>query len=646
TVDRMKRVWKRLDKLKVGDKLAVTPGFPCTITAPVDTGWTALLRHFGPKSKAKIPSKLNAETAGLLGYVLGDGWVDKYAVSFDVNSEEQDLVLLLCGIAERNFGITPSIQISKRKGKKPITVVELNNVGVASNLQFLRKKRVPDLVFRSGNKVAAEFLSWLFEADGCVFSKGRGKRAVQLKSSEMELLRDVQMLLLRFGIHSRIVSNNLTIRRAEAISKFSKFIGFKSVKKKTRMAELVGACEKLPHKFGRQWTERIVSVKPAGFADVFDIEVPEGNRFIANGVVSHNTGKSQLLKYTEMLAPKCIYVAGRGASGVGLTASAEKDKAGEGWVLKAGALVLASGGLVAIDEFDKMDVQDRANIHEALEQQQISIAKAGIVTRFKAKTSVLAAANPKFGRFDSNQTVPEQFDIPPTLLSRFDLIFPIQDIIEEGEDRKTAVHILQGLTYASKKKAGVADLEDIKPPLSNDLLRKYIAFARRNCVPQLSEEARDRIKEYYLDLRNLGKTTKSYPITARDLEGLVRLAEAAAKMRLSNTVELQDAELAISLKDFVLRMVFRDKTTGQFDVDIIATGISKVKRDRIFTILNIVGELEKEFDLVSFAEVLKQAAVHGLSEQDAVKILQELTSKGDLYTPKAGFVKKAHKQYG
>lgn len=352
------------------------------------------------------------------------------------------------------------------------------------------------------------------------------------------------------------------------------------------------------------------------------------------------TAKSQLLKYTESLAPKCIYVAGRGASGVGLTASAEKDKAGEGWVLKAGALVLASGGLVAIDEFDKMEKEDRANLHEALEQQQISIAKAGIVTRFKAKTSVLAAANPKLGRFDPNTPIPLQFDIPITLLSRFDLIFTIRDVLDESRDRKMAEHILMGLQYAGGERNAVAQEEEkLVPTIDKTLLRKYIAYARRHIRPVLTREAMDKIKDYYLELREMGKKENTFPITPRDLEGLVRLAEANAKMRLSQKVELEDAEIAIALKDFVLRDVFVDKQTGKLDVDVILSGRSKGKTDRIRTILNVIRELQSQFDLVETNAIVRAAGENGIDEQETFKIVEELRSKGELYSPKAGFYK-------
>ncbi|NUN11258.1 minichromosome maintenance protein MCM [Candidatus Micrarchaeota archaeon] len=355
--------------------------------------------------------------------------------------------------------------------------------------------------------------------------------------------------------------------------------------------------------------------------------------------------KSRILKFTEELAPKCIYVAGRGASGVGLTASAEKDKAGEGWVLKAGAMVLASGGLVAIDEFDKMDDNDRASIHEAMEQQSVSVAKAGIVTKFKTKTSVLAAANPKFGRFDPNTPVAQQFDIMPTLLSRFDLIFVLKDVLDSSRDRGMAEHILMGHKH-SREKLAPADLTiAVAPEIPEEIVRKYIAYSRRNIFPLLSDAAIERIKDYYVELRRLGEKDNTFPITPRDLEGLVRLAEASAKLRLSNVVSLEDAETAIKLKDYVLKEVFMDKDTGKLDVDVVLLGQSKSKIDKIRQVNNLIKDLEKQFDLVPLEEVLKKGVEIGLDEGFVQTTIDQLLRQGELYKPKPGFIKSARPKW-
>ncbi|MEK6843390.1 MAG: LAGLIDADG family homing endonuclease, partial [Candidatus Micrarchaeota archaeon] len=307
-VNGMKKEWKMLDELKVGNRLATITWIPCTITKPLELHWKKIERKFGPKFKAKLPKILDPELAGFLGYVQGDGWVTRTEIAMDVIPDEADLIPKLIGKIEKLFAIKPKIITEHRPGKKPINVIHIRSTDIAFNLQFLNEKRVPDLVLQSGNEVAAQYLSWLFEADGTVFSKGRGKRAVQLRTSKerVEFLRDVQILILRFGIHSRILANeSLVIRRANSIKKFSDAIGFQSEKKKARMEKLVLDTAHLHHKLGNQLSERIVSIKKAGIADVYDVEIPKGHRFIANGIASHNTSKTTMLMYVKNLAPKC-----------------------------------------------------------------------------------------------------------------------------------------------------------------------------------------------------------------------------------------------------------------------------------------------------------------------------------------------------
>ncbi|MFH1779748.1 MAG: LAGLIDADG family homing endonuclease [Candidatus Micrarchaeota archaeon] len=348
---------------------------------------------------------------------------------------------------------------------------------------------------------------------------------------------------------------------------------------------------------------------------VYDFTLPS-HAFVANGIIVHNT------------------------------ASAEKDKAGEGWVLKAGAMVLASGGLIAIDEFDKMEEGDRASIHEAMEQQSVSVAKAGIVTKFKTKTSVLAAANPKFGRFDPNTPVAQQFDIMPTLLSRFDLIFVMRDVLDSSKDRSMAEHILTGHKVSVRFSVGrEKEKEKIKPLIDEDLFRKYIAFSRRTVFPILTDVAVERIKDYYVELRRLGEKDNTFPITPRDLEGLVRMAEASAKLRLSKSVDLEDAETAIRLKDYVLREIFVDKATGRLDVDVVLLGQAKSKVDKIRQVNNLIRDLEKQFDLVPVEEVFKHSTELGLDEGFVQNTLDQLLRQGELYKPKPGFVKSARPKW-
>ncbi len=344
--------------------------------------------------------------------------------------------------------------------------------------------------------------------------------------------------------------------------------------------------------------------------------------------------KTKILQNMAEIAPKSIYVSGKSTSGVGLTASAEKDEFG-GWTLKAGALVLASGGLAAIDEFNLIDKEEQAALHEAMESQTISIAKAGIVARFKSKTAILAAANPKFGRFDPNILPAEQFDISPTLLSRFDLIFPIRDVLDEERDRKLAAFILE-----SHKKAALGKEEKTEKQVDIDFLRKYIAYSRKNVKPVLTPEASKVIEDFYADLRRIGESQKSIPITPRQLEGLLRLSEASAKARLSNRVEIEDSERAIRLMKYVLEQMALDRGTGKYDIDLLYVGIPQSKQEKYREVLKIVKDLSaNEEKGVQISEVIRVASERKIDEDTTKRIIEEFLRKGELYEPRPGYVK-------
>jgi len=341
--------------------------------------------------------------------------------------------------------------------------------------------------------------------------------------------------------------------------------------------------------------------------------------------------KSKFLQYVDRIAPRSIYVSGKGTTSAGLTATAEKDEFAEGaWVLKAGALVLAGGGIAAIDEFNEIGRDDRSSMHEAMEQQTISVAKAGIIAKFKANTSVLAAANPKFSRFDTYKPPGEQFDIPPTLLSRFDLIFPIRDILDREQDRSIADHIM-------KMHMSEEDMEGIQPEIQSELFMKYIAYARKNINPQLTEDTSEKLKEYYVTLRSSARGG-SVPATPRQLEALIRLAESSAKMRLSNDVSVADVERAINLTKFVLRAVAYDEATGEFDIDRIVTDHPKSVRDQIRIVEDIVQTLISETagSMASREDIISAAAEKKVDKFTVEKLLEELKKKGDLYEPRHG----------
>ncbi len=1166
---KVKRIWRRLDEFKVGDKVAVVTSIPCTITKNIPTGFEKLLSKKDPKFDINLPKKVTPELGAFLGYTLGDGWVRKYETNFIVSENEKDLLPKLIKMSENLFGKKPKIKRRLGDGKNVwMNIGSIYSKDIAHNLLFLREKRVPTIIFNSGNKVVREFLKWLFEADGCVFSKGRGNRSISLKAKKIELLRDVQILLLRFSIHSRIVGNNLMIRRGNKIQKFAKEIGFASNKKKKLLKKAVADAESFK-RFKSQRSEKVTKIIYHGFEDVFDIEVPKTNRFIANGIISHNTGKSQLLQATNNIAPKSIYVSGKTSSAAGLcvapdtlvlndsgfkpieafvednfigegkeeikgcfsndfcketftlnddlkirkgnisklwrinapkkmiklqsrlgkeisltpntsliriekgnlkwiksskvkvgdyvacarklpfakskkysinilsanknikianniskefkqitdklikekkypdlmtiakkigksrdtiyawrnpkfyhgiplkefitlgkdagwnieklsscvsevfishgknvkvpktinnpkiaylaglligdgnireqekrtvirlyntspeilnkfdgyvkelfgietekytqkeipvrrfasqiiypllkeyglasnkkenkishfasesnkeilsallrgvfdtdgyvsitgsnhigistiskplaqtiqlsllkfgiistlrerqlagrtcigknitvhsrnnqfvieirsdnkhkfkeigfceknkqtalekitkkpslktnidkipldkliarkkvyalarfsndpqltalansdiiweeivekkefkpnykyvydftvdkthnfiangfithnTATAVKDEFGEGgWTLKAGALVLASGGICMADELDKMDPQDRSALHEAMEQGMISIAKAGIVSRFKTDTSLLAGANPKYSRFDKFQPLLEQIDLPASLISRFDLFFMIRDVLDRTMDQKISEHILQTHQSGEKlrnahKKGRALSKEDkeyiekiTEPKIQDELLRKYIAYARQQCFPILSKEAIDVITNFYVSLRDQGRNQGRYSATARQLEGLVRLSEASARVKLKDIVEIEDAERAILLVKKSLEDTVVDPETGKIDIDIITSGITHTKQNAISVTFRIVKDAMAEgIDMVPIEQIVAEGIEKGLDEEKVMGALADLEKKGDVYKPKHHYIKPTGK---
>ncbi|MBN2454721.1 minichromosome maintenance protein MCM [Candidatus Woesearchaeota archaeon] len=346
-------------------------------------------------------------------------------------------------------------------------------------------------------------------------------------------------------------------------------------------------------------------------------------------------GKSQLLKRISLIAPKGRYVSGKGVSGAGITASVVKDEFLGGWSLEAGALVLANNGLVSIDEMDKMSHEDRGAMHEAMEQQTVSISKANIQATLLAKTTVLAAANPKFGRFDPYGIIAEQIDLPPTLINRFDLIFPIKDLPSQERDEKLARHILNLHQDPS------IELQE----LPTSFLKKYIAYARQKVRPKLTDSALNEIKDFYVSMRNKGgadeRTERAIPISARQLEALVRLAEASARVRLSDRVTKRDARRAIDLISYCLLQVGLDRETGRIDIDRIATGIAASQRDKIFQMKEILAALEGKIGkTIPIDDVLKAAIERGIAESEAEEIIERLKRSGDVYEPRFGFVSR------
>ena len=346
-------------------------------------------------------------------------------------------------------------------------------------------------------------------------------------------------------------------------------------------------------------------------------------------------GKSQILMFVSKAAPKARFVSGKGASGAGLTASVVKDDFLRGWALEAGALVLANGGYCMIDELDKMTPEDRAAMHEAMEQQRISISKANVQATLRAETTVLAAANPKLGRFDPYTPIASQIDLPPALINRFDLIFPIRDLPNREKDDKIASHVL------SLQKQ--PDAMNAEIPVA--ILRKYIAYVKQKVFPKLTDAAIDEIKRFYVELRNMNQfgdaEVKPIPISARQLEALVRLAEGSARVRLSKKVNRMDAKIAIGLLKHCLMQVGFDYETGTIDIDRISTGITASQRNKIGVIKEIINNLESRIGkTIPIEDVIAEAAEKNVDASQVEEVIEKLKREGEIFEPRRGSIQK------
>ncbi|MDD1766133.1 MAG: ATP-binding protein, partial [Methanomassiliicoccales archaeon] len=333
------------------------------------------------------------------------------------------------------------------------------------------------------------------------------------------------------------------------------------------------------------------------------------------------------------------------------TAAAVKDDFGEGrWTLEAGALVLADKGIAAIDELDKMEDYDRSAMHEAMESQTVTVAKAGITAMLQCRCSILGAANPKYGRFEEHQLIADQIDLPPALLSRFDLIFAMTDKPDAELDARITDHILKAHRRGQLRRHIDPDvlkdipvdkiLEDSKelaPVYPRDFMRKYVAYSKR-FTPVLTDAAMKIIHDYYLQIRKQGEAEgSSVPITARQLEAFVRLSEASARTRLSGLVTPEDADRAVRIVEYYLSKIAKE--AGRFDIDIISTGTSKSQREQISVLRTLISNLADPKKGVSQEVLLQSAEAEDIPEDRLLVLLRRLTDSGEIYSPSTGYYK-------
>ena len=340
------------------------------------------------------------------------------------------------------------------------------------------------------------------------------------------------------------------------------------------------------------------------------------------------TAKSEMLKFCARIAPRGLYTSGRGSTAAGLTAAVVRDANGI-FMLEAGATVLGDQGLVCIDEFDKMKAEDRSALHEVMEQQTASIAKGGIVATLNARASILAAANPMYGKYDPFKNITENVNLPVPLLTRFDLIFVVRDKPSKEKDTKIAKHIIN--LHTPK---GI----DSRSLIDSETLTKYLSYAKR-IQPTLTKEAEEKILNYYMKMRSMGQDNDDIiTVTPRQLEGLIRLSTARARLLLKNQVDGQDAQRAIDLLEEMFNEAGIDVNTGKVDLGTLqGRPRSEVSKMQLFmdVIRGLEGEHKHPVEESQLVEEL--AKTDKFTDDEARNYIRKMQKDSVIYEAKPGY---------
>ncbi len=635
-----------------GKEITVTPEHPCwvvrngkIITVPAE--------KLNKEMYFPIPSKIDINTTEykrkndilckILGYHLSDGCYElnrgkKNGIQFWNNDEI--LINDYKNAIKDYFGKTPGI--TRRNHQFAVRVISKKVVEEFTKLggNLLEKgdlKKVPQKIMQLPNENIRHILKALFDGDGTVVFQSRNGCKVSLSNQNRQLMEQVSDLLLRFSIQSSIFRDKkgnvwlLDITGQENLLNFLSNISFLSEKKKKRLEEYCGK-----NKTYRTIKDVIPECTEKIYYIFKKLKIPvkkEIGHQIDRGVQKHRIFLQKLVLIAEKYLDK-------------YSTKDCKDIRKELEEIKK--LAFGYARWMKIKEVSKIKNDRIKWVYDVtiepyhtfisngmILHNTITISKANIQATLRSETTVLAAANPKLGRFDPYTPIASQIDLPSTLINRFDLIFPIRDIPEKEKDTKIASHML------SLHK----DPETIEPELETDFLRKYIAYAKQKIQPVLTDAAIDAIKHFYVSLRNTDSSSeeeiKPIPISARQLEALVRLAEASAKLRLSNKVTKKDALTAIELLESCLMKVGFDKETGKIDIDRISTGMPASQRGKIVTVKEIINSFEqKGLKTIPIDDIIAEAAEKNIEQDKVEEVIEMLKRDGSIFEPKRGWIQR------
>ncbi|MEM3637625.1 MAG: ATP-binding protein [Conexivisphaerales archaeon] len=578
--------WKEIGSLEIGNWVVMSSYIPEVNS----DAWQKVKREI---------ADLNAwqKMAYLAGVCTASSWVKRYEDSLLISFERKKLSGRLLDMLADDFGA--KVYSESKTHEILVRVDGYLSEAVSKLLHFDEQKDVLNLgsaVLNLAREEVASFLSGLAD-----FAAVVDERGVELRIPNLRLAREIEAAMMRFGILCRVRESGsetgLSVADPESLKRFLRYVASAEMKKK--IAEKgVNIDSDGVVRIGEFYVAaRVEGVEKCKEKVVYDLTVDEGEAFIANGFLVHNT------------------------------AAVVKEKSGL-MMLEAGAVVLADLGVACIDEFDKMRPDDRGVLHEVMEQQTVSVAKGGIVATLNARTSIVAAANPLLGTYDPFKNIYENVNLPIPLLSRFDIIFIVKDTPDRIVDEKLATHILR--THRSK---GFVT----PPPIDFELLRKYIVYCKK-IDPVLTQEAESKLLDFYLQMRSIGGKENMITVTPRQLESLIRLATARARLMLRDKVTEEDALVAISLVRRMLSTVGIDVRTGKIDIGVLS-GRASSERSLIELAMDVFKELQgpekAPVSLSSFTDALEKTGK--FSKDEARKMINMLYKMGQIYEIRPGY---------
>ncbi len=593
-----------------------------------------------------FPKTLGTRLAKLLGYIASEGHSyyskkNRYAEIGVSNTDKEiigDCKRLFTSIFSTSININFSSVKRRAKATKDQYVVRcssktLYEFFIENFPELIKKaprKRIPVKLKKAGKPEKLAFLESFFKGDGFVDSERSG-----FSTSSVRLAEDLQDMMLTIGIWSYIACERrkgrsyykVVISGEENLERFcSKIVRHDHRKDRVkhfieRSRNRKNARDCIPHEMLTGFNDFLKKVHCCdGYFTTLIKRRQNSHRKVVADYLKKAKEKIKLNRYRRF--------------------------AGEAKAFEK--LFTSDIKYIKISEIKKIrdkrfkwvyDVTIEPNktfiSHGLVLHNTISISKANIQATLRCETTVLAAANPKFGRFDPYETIARQIDLPPTLINRFDLIFTIKDLPDEEKDEKMAGFILN-----LHQSPDIADTD-----IDTDLLRKYLVYSRQRITPKLTDSAVQELKEYYIKMRTSGGMeeggVRSIPISARQLEALVRLSEASAKIRLADKVTKRDARQAIALLHYCLEQVGLDPETGKIDIDRITTGIPSTERSKIITVREVINELEEKVGKsIPMEEIVSLAAERGISEDDVDDAIEKLKRSGDLFEPRRNFISK------